>query len=346
MATLLNPRLGTTIVLRSHHTFGRRQSSVDTWLESPDVSQIHAAIRWEGLYWAILDLSRNGTWVDDQPLTYGQSTRLQVGMTIKFGDSQEATWRVADVEPPKTVLISLNNHHPDIELDMFYSLPNERQPEISLYLSEWGQWLCERADGVTPLRDGDVISYGQQQWKLCCAEPIEATPNHFEPSRDVADDIAFHFDVSLDEEHILLKLIQGRATFDLGERAHHALLLTLARHRLHDMQHQIDVNEQGWIDLEVLSHMLNIDPPHMNIHIHRARKQIAKFNLNLSYLPQVVERRVGSIRFGCPKFTIAQGVQDNAMAMHAVEIPGARCPRLATRSEVDHGGMGQRGDLV
>ncbi len=69
MATLHNPALGTMIVLHSHHTFGRRQSSVDTWLQSPDVSQIHAAIRWEGTYWVIHDLSRNGTWVDDRHLT-------------------------------------------------------------------------------------------------------------------------------------------------------------------------------------------------------------------------------------------------------------------------------------
>lgn len=117
MATLQNPMSGKTITLRSHHTFGRRQSSVTTWLQSPDVSQIHASIRWEGLYWTILDLSRNGTWVEDQYLSYGQSATLQVGMTIKFGDSEESAWQVLNVAEPKTVLISLSDNRPDTELD-------------------------------------------------------------------------------------------------------------------------------------------------------------------------------------------------------------------------------------
>ncbi len=320
MATLKNPTLGNTIALRSHHTFGRRQSSVDTWLQSPDVSQIHAAIRWEGLHWIVLDLSRNGTWVDDRHLTDGQSVRLQEGMTIKFGDSEDATWQVANVEEPKTVLVSLDDSHPDIELDTFYSLPDEHHPEISLYVSERGQWLCERADGVAPLHDGDVISYGQQQWKFCCAEMVETTPVQTEKPRELTDDMAFHFNVSLDEEHIFLRLVRGDSTFDLGERAHHYLLLTLARRRLDDIQDQIDVNEQGWMDLDELSHMLNLDPSHLNIQIHRARKQIAKLGLNLSYLPKVVERRTGSVRFGSPLFTIVRGSEIESAPTYAVAI--------------------------
>ncbi len=227
-------------------------------------------------------------------------------MTIKFGDSEAATWQVSDVKAPKTVLIPLNDNEPAIELDTFYSLPDEENPEISLYISERGQWLCERTDGVTPLNDGDVISHGQHLWKFHCAEAIEITPVQIDRP-DSADDMAFRFDVSLAEEHIFLKLTRGDATFDLGERAHHYLLLTLARRRLDDMQDQVDANEQGWIDLEDLSHLLDLDPPHLNIQIHRARKQIAKLELELSYLPQVVERRVGSVRFGCPSFTIVRG---------------------------------------
>ena len=322
MATLHNPKLEMTIVLRSHHTFGRRRSSVDTWLQSPDVSHIHAAIRWESAYWVILDLSRNGTRVDDQHLTYGKNTTLQAGMTIKFGDSAAATWQVLDVDAPKTVLIPLHEEQPPIELDTLYSLPDEQNPEISLYIAEHGQWLCERPDGVTPLYDGDVISHRQKLWKFYCAEAIETTPAQLDGPRESTDAITFRFDVSLDEEHIFLKLIRDNTTFDLGERAHHYLLLTLARRRLDDMQNQVDPNEQGWIDLEDLSQLLDLDPPHLNIQIFRARKQIAKLELQLSCLPQVVERRVGSVRFGCPLFTIMRGSEVEGVSLHVTGAPG------------------------
>lgn len=307
MATLRNPMLGTTIVLRSHHTFGRRQSSVDTWLQSPDVSHIHASIRWDGTHWVVYDLSRNGTWVNARHLTYGKSVALQAGTTIKFGDSEVATWWVSDLEAPKPILIPLDEDQPAIELDTFYSLPDEQNPEISLYISERGQWLCERANGTEPLHDGDVISHGHKLWKFYCADAIELTPVQAEGPRDSSADIAFRFDVSLDEEHIFLKLVRDNTSFDLGERAHHYLLLTLARHRLDDIHDQVNLNEQGWMALEELSNMLNLDPSHVNIHIHRARKQIAKLGLPLPYLPQVVERRVGSVRFGSPWFTIVRG---------------------------------------
>lgn len=322
MATLHNPTLGRTIFLRSHHTFGRRQSSVDTWLQSPDVSQIHASIRWDGVHWVARDLSRNGTWIDDQHLTYGKSLALQEGMIIKFGEAAEAIWQVADLQPPKTVLLPMNSDQPAIELETFYSLPDEEHPDISLYVSERGQWICERPDGVTPLNDGDVISHGQQLWKFYCADAIDITPVHLERLCESEADITFRFDVSLDEEHIFLKLIRGSETFDLGERAHHYLLLTLARRRLDDMQNQIDSNEQGWIDLEELSSMLNLDPAHLNIQIHRARKQIARLNLRLSYLPQVVERRVGSMRFGSPRFTIVRGSEDQGTMPQAMPTWG------------------------
>lgn len=150
------------------------------------------------------------------------------------------------------------------------------------------------------------------------------TPVLTEQRGELSTDIAFHFDVSLDEEHILLKLIQGDTKLDLGERVHHYLLLTLARQRLDDIRHQVDVNEQGWLDLEALSQMLNLDPAHLNIQIHRARKQIAKLDLQLTYLPQVIERRVGSIRFGCPWFTITRGAEDEGTLLPAMGTPETR----------------------
>ncbi|WP_089942769.1 FHA domain-containing protein [Candidatus Entotheonella palauensis] len=307
MAILRNCMSGSKIVLHSHHTFGRHRASVDTLIEGPDVSQLHASIRWEGTSWHILDLSRNGTWVGKQRLTYGQSLCLQEGATIRFGDAPASAWEVLDVQAPKTVLVPLQDDSPVIELDTFCGLPDSQNPEISLYISNGGQWLCERAGGVTPVDDGDVISHGPHLWKLHVARVIDTTMVQEAPKPSAMDEIAFRFEVSLDEEHVFLKLIRHGETFELGERAHHYLLLTLARRRLDDMQKQVDPNEHGWVDLDDLSQMLDLNLSHLNIQIFRARKQITSLLSDLPYLPPLIERRVGSVRFGCTSFTIVQG---------------------------------------
>ncbi|PON13428.1 hypothetical protein C2W62_34405 [Candidatus Entotheonella serta] len=192
----------------------------------------------------------------------------------------------------------------------------------ALYIAESGQWFCERDENVMPLHDGDVISHGQQQWQFCCAETIDMTPVLTEQRGELSTDIAFHFDVSLDEEHILLKLIQGDTKLDLGERVHHYLLLTLARQRLDDIRHQVDVNEQGWLDLEALSQMLNLDPAHLNIQIHRARKQIAKLDLQLPYTSD--RAPCGKHTFWLSLFHITRGAEDEGTLLPAMGTPETR----------------------
>ncbi len=309
MGTLQHRMSGTTLFLHSHHTFGRHEASVNTHVESGDVSQIHASIRWEGAHWRISDLSRNGTWVGDRHLTYGQSTHLFEGGTIRFGGSEKSVWTVIDLSAPKTVLVPLNNSESSsvIELNTFYGLPDDDNPEISLYIAENGQWLCEQGEGVRALSDGDVISQGQMLWAFHCAGAINLTSDIGMAPSLTSHEMMFQFNVSLDEEHVLAKLIWGHESLELGERVHHYLLLTLARRRLEDRQNGVDASDAGWIDLEELGQLLGLEPSYINIQIFRARQQVAKLLSDFPYLPQIVERRVGSVRFGCSVFTIIRG---------------------------------------
>ncbi|SFU29600.1 hypothetical protein [Pseudoduganella namucuonensis] len=116
------------------------------------------------------------------------------------------------------------------------------------------------------------------------------------------------FQVSLNEEHAYLRIALGaRAELDLGERAHHYSLLTLARRRMDDARQGLDPSSQGWIQLDQLSRMLGLDPSHLNIQIHRARSQIARALPDGATLPDVVERRRGELRLGSVPFQILRG---------------------------------------
>ncbi|GAB2869731.1 hypothetical protein GCM10027277_43760 [Pseudoduganella ginsengisoli] len=101
---------------------------------------------------------------------------------------------------------------------------------------------------------------------------------------------------------------------DLGERAHHYNLLVLARLRLDDAQRGIDSASQGWVGMEQLSRMLGLDPCHINIHIHRARRQLAQALPPALRHIDVVERRRGELRFGPYGIHIMRGARLEALA--------------------------------
>jgi hypothetical protein len=147
-------------------------------------------------------------------------------------------------------------------------------------------------------------------------DPISPT------AADMAEPIRFHFQVSLNEEHAYLRIAckQG-AEIDLGERAHHYSLLTLARHRLDDAARGVDPSSQGWVDANQLSRMLGLDPACLNIQIFRARRQIARALPSGARLPDIVERRRGELRLGALSFRIVRGSQVEGESVSAGAAP-------------------------
>ena len=106
---------------------------------------------------------------------------------------------------------------------------------------------------------------------------------------------------------------------DLGERAHHYSLVTLARARSADMQAGYDAATQGWIELDRLARMLGIDTSHLNVQIHRARSQFAALpGLDVS---QLVERRAAASASAIP-FRVMRGER-----LECQSVPGGE-PRI------------------
>jgi hypothetical protein len=127
------------------------------------------------------------------------------------------------------------------------------------------------------------------QFSMLPATTVPATPAAW----------TMQFDVSLNEEHVFLTLLdEGAHCIDLGERVHHYSLLVLARLRLADAARGIETGGQGWVDNERLLKMLGVDGGHLNIQLFRARRQIMAALPAAPELVGVIERRRGEIRFG------------------------------------------------
>lgn len=122
---------------------------------------------------------------------------------------------------------------------------------------------------------------------------------------DVKADVVFI--LSLDEETTQVILERESQTIDLQIRAHHYLMLVLARCRIEDAKKGLDKSSQGWIYTEQLSKYLGIDNCHINIQIHRARKQFSKVlgcDVNDEYL---IQRQPGKVRFSGESCRIYKG---------------------------------------
>lgn len=101
--------------------------------------------------------------------------------------------------------------------------------------------------------------------------------------------LSLSFTVSRDEEYVRVHAIQNACAFDLRERAHHYLLLLLARRRLEDIRDGLTEAAQGWLDPDEFAHDPSFAAPRINLHIFRIRAQFA--SLTVSDPDNIVERR-------------------------------------------------------
>lgn len=312
MAYLLDVAAGTYFPLAPHHTFGRLATSVDTAINKPYISKLHAAIEWNGDQWRIKNLGLNGTWINGTSLIQGDTRDLAIGDEIHFAEQTDPGFRVINLAPPADMLWPLTASPQQVEpiyLSRYHLLPNNDQPELAIYYHEptlqWYQEaLHQQSEHQAPeLNDGDLVQFGNTHWQFVRAQiygPTEAKKSHH------INDYEFIFTMSLDEETTQLKL-QHQQTLDLAVRTHHYLLLQLARHRADDAKRGLDNKSQGWVYADQLAAELGVDSTHMNIQIFRARKQLADSLPDAQDQQCLLERRGGKIRFGCEKFKIYKG---------------------------------------
>lgn len=303
---------GKVSYLSSLHTIGRLPNGVDLCVSRPEVSRYHATIKWLPPHWCIRDISLNGTWLNQKKITKNKDYRLKVGDLIHFGSINSQPFTFKDDANPVDFLISeddtITQSGEVIHLDKYHLFPEETAPTIAIFKKDhvWQiEDLLGEAKAARPLKNKEWIQIGDNKWQIRLAN--EDIPTLKLEQGLEAHEIHLNFYVSLDEESTKLVISTPDNVYDLLTRAHHYLALQLARYRALPQQSGIDTSEQGWVHTDILAKELGMDVTHLNIQIHRARKQACE-TIGLTHSSfEFIQRRAGKIRLACPNITVFKG---------------------------------------
>lgn len=303
MATIVNLLTKAPIYLHIQHTLGRGSENA-TKINIPDVSSRHATIFWQENQWFLRDHSRNGTIVNKN-FTHNKTIKLAKNNVIKFGRDFSSEYKVMDLTPPKSYLLSLTNSQQFILNKSYYALPNGETPEVTLSLID-NIWQLEKAEETYVLEDRQIFEVTGQRWMFVRNELGDDTVDYGQ----IKSQAWFVFTLSTDQERVRVQIAMGENSMDLGERAFNHMLLMLARKRLEDIQAGYPLKDQGWMMMEQLTAMLSkeelkeVDQYHVNVRIHRIKEQLLKLQPYGSQFISIIERRKGEIRFNHEKIKI------------------------------------------
>ena len=304
MAEIQNLETGKTIFLHAQHTFGRYSNST-TVLESRDISRSHALIHWKSGHWYIQDYSRNGTLLDGRRI-HNQTVKISGKSVVQFGNDKFSQWRFVNNEGPSSYLKSVEEENRIIVMSQCTALPSEEEPEILFSKTESRKWKAESPTNTTFLEHRKKFTFNGEEWVFVENEVYDETVDY----GFIRDGAKFRFQLSLDEEEVQLKIIMNNMEMDLGIRAHHFLLLTLARERERHLLQGKSSADAGWITMEELAYLMskelmaNVDNYKLNLYIHRIRKQLVAVPPYGSLFTDIVQRRRNEIRFSHEEFEI------------------------------------------
>lgn len=297
-------------MLLSRHLVGRSRLA-DLRMTDPTVSGEHAVLRWTGREWELHDLgSRNGTSVDGRKLASGERVSLGRGAVIAFGQTENA-WQLADDAPPTIMAICEDDDEPLCARNDLLALPSDEVPEAVIYRDGGGNWLLEQAGETARVGDRTPVRAGGRDYVLRVPDVIAPTWDAGSPAPHLSA-LTLQFSVSRDEEYVALTARSDHRVIDLGARAHHALLLGLARSRLADRQARQATagdgappeSSEGWVYQDELASQLAIDETHLNVAVFRCRRQLAE--AGIVGAANIVERRrpTRELRLGVARIEI------------------------------------------
>ncbi len=299
MGLLRNELTGRAVSLGSRVIVGRAGTCA-LRIASRVVSNEHASVWWESGAWMVRDNgSRNGTRVDGRLLGAGERARLDAGARVVFGHEEQA-WTLVDAGPPVALARGPGGDVVAAEGGVL-CLPSPTEPEVMVFQRADGGWVAETEKGVHPVGDGDPLSVRGAAWMLHLPL-VDATTLRLDAGSEPAANFGVHFGVSRDEEYIELTLELASGRVLLPARAHHELLLALARAWLADVGQPPP--ERGWCYADDIQRDLSIDAQRFNVHVFRARQQLCEHVSAAA--ATVIERRMltGQIRLGAPRVVV------------------------------------------
>jgi hypothetical protein len=281
-------------------------------MTEPTVSGEHAVLRWTGREWELHDLgSRNGTLVDGRRLVAGERVALARGAVIAFGQADNA-WQLIDDASPTIIAVPSDGGEAICAGNDLLALPSEEDPDAVIYRDSGGDWVLEQGGESARIADRRAVRVNGREFVLRVPDLIAATWDTNSPSPHLAT-LTFRFAVSRDEEYIALSARDDHHVIDLGARAHHMVLLTLARNRLEDRKSRSAGGEgkerapessEGWMYQDELATKLAMDEPHLNVAVFRCRRQLAE--AGITGAASVIERRrpTREVRLGVSRIEI------------------------------------------
>jgi FHA domain len=312
MAVLVKHPEGTRSPVLSPHLVGRSRLA-DLRMTEPTVSGEHAVLRWTGRDWELHDLgSRNGTIVDGRRLAPGERVALVRGVVIAFGQADNA-WRLVDDAPPTIMAVPAEGGEPLCAENQLLALPGEDNPEAVVFRDTVGDWMLEHGGEAMRLADRTTVRAGGRDFILRVPDLIAATSDISSPAPHLGA-LTLCFSVSRDEEYVALTARDEHHVIDLGARAHHAVLLLLARSRLEDRKASAPAtasrkapppdSSEGWVYQDELADKLAIDETHLNVAVFRIRRQLAE--AGILGAASIIERRRSTreVRLGVARIEI------------------------------------------
>ncbi len=288
MGVLKHEASGRRVALGTRVIAGRAQECA-VRLGSSAASGEHAVLFWDGARWSARDLgSRNGTRVGGKSLAVGERVFLDAGAILTFGGDAEQ-WMLEDAGPP----VASARAEPSGEVRCaergLLVLPSALDPRVTISQDCDGGWRIEIDGASRPAVDLERIDTGGL-WTLHIPARGEVpATGSMDGEHAIMATTRLRFEVSRDEEFVTLSLVQGASVTSLGARAHHELLLALARARLRDVGSGAPPSEQGWLYVDDLLSMLRLDLHHFNVNVFRARQQLA--GAGMLDAGSIVERR-------------------------------------------------------
>jgi hypothetical protein len=118
------------------------------------------------------------------------------------------------------------------------------------------------------------------------------------------DTFTLSFWVSVDEEHVRLRLTSHCRDVECGARDRNFSLLTLARHRVADFGRGVRETSCGWVYVDDLCRDLAKSTNQLNLEVHRIRKHLA--SQGVSDARDIIQRReeTRQIRIGSGRIAI------------------------------------------
>lgn len=271
-------------------------------LSDARASGVHARLRWTGMAWALRDLgSRNGTWINRERLEGTDERTVPPGAQLDFGHPGER-WVLSADGPPGALAVCLSDGRRREAVHDLLVLPSELNPEVVICY-DGRAWQIERDEGSRAVVDQELVTLAGDAWRLYLPVVTESTRQTDDALPELALTEAC-FRVSQDEEHVDLTFRWPGGEVHLEPRAHLYALLTLAR--LRSAAADEVEGERGWVAVDRLARMLGTDRKTLNVHLWRAREQVAKVGfLDANAL---FERRHVSaqIRIGLSQIQIAR----------------------------------------